>query len=55
MNYIEEILAAEREEMEESLNSLAQRGMISEEMAQQVAATASQVSRGREEDAMRLP
>ena len=46
-NYIEEILAAEREEMEESLNSLAQRGMISEGMAQQVAATALQVSRGR--------
>ncbi len=33
--------------MEESLNSLAQRGMISEGMAQQVAATALQVSRGR--------
>ena len=47
LNYIEEILAAEREEMEESLNSLAQRGMISEGMAQQVAATALQVSRGR--------
>ena len=46
VNYIEEILAAEREEMEESLNSLAQRGMISEEMAQQVAATSLQVSRG---------
>ncbi len=43
----EEILAAEREEMEGSPDRLVQRGMISEEMVQQVSNTASHVSRGR--------
>ena len=45
-NYVDEIMAAERDEMEESLSSLIQRGMITTELADQVRVTAEMASHG---------
>ena len=45
-NYMDEIMAAEREEMEESLEDLIQRGLVSVDTAERVRNTADIVSQG---------